>query len=199
MDCALARCSGALSIKPFESSRPAADAGPMQIESSKAGLSSCGRAARQSAKDNRTRRRVGRSAKRMLTERVEKLLEGISSVAKRRGAERAETRDGFEFEKVVSCGSGDWRWRTKLYLGSCEPFDDHHWSTTLGAAPKIGGAIGGGGVWLGGRFLRCAEQMKAKGQERGTSAVGQKTKVSDAYEALRKQMQQKAAQEFIER
>ena len=171
----------------------------MQIESSKAGLSSCGRAARQSAKDNRTRRRVGRSAKRMLTERVEKLLEGISSVAKRRGAERAETRDGFEFEKVVSCGSGDWRWRTKLYLGSCEPFDDHHWSTTLGAAPKIGGAIGGGGVWLGGRFLRCAEQMKAKGQERGTSAVGQKTKVSDAYEALRKQMQQKAAQEFIER
>ena len=82
----------------------------------------------------------------MLTERVEKLLEGISSAAKRSGTERAETRDGFEFAKVVSCGSGDCRWRTKLYLGSSEPFDDLHWTTALGAAPKIGGVIGGGGV-----------------------------------------------------
>jgi hypothetical protein len=89
----------------------------------------------------------------MLTERVEKLFEGISSAAKRSGAERDETRDGFEFERVVSWGSGDCRWRTKLYLGSCEPFDGHHWSATLGAAPKIGGAISGGGVWLGRRFL----------------------------------------------
>ena len=135
----------------------------------------------------------------MLTERVEELVEGISSAAERRRAERAETRDGFEFEKVVSCGSGDYWWRTKLHLGSCEPFDDLHWSTTLGAAPKIGGGIGGGGVWLGRRSLRCAEPVKAKWQESGTSAVGQKAKVSDAYEALRKQMQQEAAQELIKR
>ena len=120
----------------------------------------------------------------MLTERVEKLLEGISSAAKRRRAERAETRDGFEFEKVVSCGSGDCRWRTKLHLGSCEPFDDHHWSTTLGAAPKIGGAIGGGGVWLGRRFLRCAEQVKAKRQKSGTFPVGQEAEVTDAHETF---------------
>src|SRR5260370_7186291 len=109
MDWALGRCCGAVPIKPFESSRPAADAGPMQIESSKAGLSSCGRVVRQSAKDNPTRRRVGRSAKRMLTGRVEKLVEGIFSAAKRRGAVRAEARDGSEFEKVVSGGRGDSR------------------------------------------------------------------------------------------
>jgi hypothetical protein len=162
-------------------------------------LRSCGRAVGRGSRDNSTRGRVGRTARRMLTEGVEKVVEGISSAAKRRGAERAETRDGFEFEKVASCGSGDCRWRTKLHLGSCEPFDDLHWSTTLGAAPGIGGAIGGGGIWLGRRILRCAEQVKAKRQERGTSAVGQEAKVSDAHEALRKQMQQEAAQEFVER
>src|SRR5260370_31692989 len=99
MDCALARCSGALPIKPFESSRPAADAGPMQIESSKAGLSSCGRVVRQSAKDNPTRRRVGRSAKRMLTGRVEKSVGGIAAAAKRAGGEREVSADGVEVEK----------------------------------------------------------------------------------------------------
>jgi hypothetical protein len=108
----------------------------MQIEWSEGAVSSCGRAVRQSAKDNPTRRRVGRSAKRMLTERVEKLLKGISSAAKCSGTERAETRDGFEFEKVVSCGSGDCRWRTKLYLGSCEPFDDHHLVHHTGGSAK---------------------------------------------------------------
>src|SRR5208283_5339862 len=108
---------------------------------------------RRSAEDNPTRRRVGCSGKRLLTEDVEKLVEGISSAAKRRGAERAGTRNGFELERIVSCSSGDRRWRTKLYLGSRKSFDDLHRSITLGAAPKIAGAIGGG-VWLGRRF--CA-------------------------------------------
>ena len=102
----------------------------------------CGR----SAKDSPTRRRVGRNAKRMLTECVEKLLEGFSSAAKHRGPERAETRDAFEFEKAVSCGSSDRRWRTKLHLGSRKSLNDLHWSITLGAAPRIAGAIGGGDV-----------------------------------------------------
>ena len=34
------------------------------------------------------------------------------------GAERAETRERFELEKVVSWLSGDHRWRTKLHVGS---------------------------------------------------------------------------------
>src|SRR5271165_850616 len=49
---ARARCSGALSIKPFESSRPAADAGPMGIEWSERAVESCGQAVRRRAKDN---------------------------------------------------------------------------------------------------------------------------------------------------
>ena len=113
----------------------AADAGPMQIEWSERAVLSCRRAVRRSAEDNPTRRRVGRSAKRLPTEGVEKLVEGISSSAKRTGTERAETRDGFELERIVSCGSGDRRWRTKLHLGGRKSFDDLHRSITLGAAP----------------------------------------------------------------
>jgi len=67
----------------------------------------------------------------LLTEGVEKLVEGISSAANRRGTERAETREEFELERVVSCGLGDHRWRTKLRLGGREPFDDLHWAITL--------------------------------------------------------------------
>src|SRR5713226_1254365 len=158
----------------------------MQIEWSETALWSCGRAVRRSAKDNATRGRVCRSAKRLLTERVEKLEDEIFSAARHREAERAKTREGFELERVVSCGSGDRWWRTKLHLGGREPFDDLHRSTTVGAAPKISGAISGGDVLLGWRFLRRAEQVKAKRQECGASAVGQKAKVSDAHKTLRK-------------
>ena len=53
-----------------------------------------------------------------------------------------ETREKFELEKVVSWGNGDHRWRTKLHLGSGEPLNDDHWSSTLGAEPKITGVLG---------------------------------------------------------
>jgi hypothetical protein len=51
--------------------------------------------------------------------------------------ERAETREDFELERVVSCRGCEWRGRTKLDFGSGEPFDDLHRSTTLRAAPKV--------------------------------------------------------------
>jgi hypothetical protein len=42
-------------------------------------------------------------------------------------------------------------------------------------------------------YVRCqAEQLKAKRQERGTPPVGQEAEVSDAHEAIRKQVQQEA-------
>ena len=41
--------------------------------------------------------------------------------------------------------------------------------------------------------------MKAKWQERGAPAVGEESEVANAHEAFRKQVQQEAAQEFIER
>ena len=59
------------------------------------------------------------------------------SETRRKGTEHADACEGFEFERVVSCGSGD-RWRrTKLDFGRGEPHDDYHRSATLGAAPKI--------------------------------------------------------------
>jgi hypothetical protein len=44
-----------------------------------------------------------------------------------------------------------------------------------------------------------AEQLKAKWQGGGTSAIGQEAEVSDAHESFGEQMQQEAAQEFIDR
>ena len=49
------------------------------------------------------------------------------------------------------------------------------------------------------RFLRCAEQVKAKRQERGAPPVGEEAEVPNAHETFRKQVQQEPAQEFIER
>jgi hypothetical protein len=43
-----------------------------------------------------------------------------------------------------------------------------------------------------------AEQLKAKWQGGGTSAIGQEAEVTDAHETLGQQMQQEAAQELID-
>jgi hypothetical protein len=126
---------------------------------------------------------------------LRKLEEEICFAARRRGTEHAETREGFELEKVVSCGNGE-RWRTKLHFYSREPFDDHHRSTTHGAAPEI---VRARDVLMDLRFRWCAEQLKTKRQESGASPVGQETEVADAHEAFGKQVQQEAAQEVIER
>src|SRR5258708_19502022 len=91
--------------------------------------------------------------------------EGIGLTARHRDAQRLEGRRVFELERVVSCRNAD-RWRrTKLDFGSGEPFDDLHWSTAFGAAPKIGTIFGGRGVLFGLRLWCGAEQAKAKWQE----------------------------------
>ena len=48
-------------------------------------------------------------------------------------------------------------------------------------------------------LLRRAEQVKTKRQECGASAIGEESEVADAHEAFRKHVQEKAAQEFIDR
>ena len=102
----------------------------------------------------------------------------------------------FELENVVSCRSREHRWRTKLDFSSGESFDDRHRPTTLGARPKIA-RTGGGGRLLG---LRCrTEQLETKWQVGGTFAIGQEAEVSDAHEPFGEQMQQEAAQKFIDR
>ncbi len=100
-----------------------------------------------------------------------------------------KARRVFELERVVSCRSADPWWRTKLNFGSGEPFDDLHRSTAFRAAPKIGRIFGGRSVLFGLRLLCRTQQLKAKRQERGASAVGQKAEITDAHEALWKDMQ----------
>ncbi len=68
---------------------------------------------------------------------LSRLEEEICSAVRRRGTEHVETGEGLELERVVSCSSSDQRWRPELDVRSGEPLDDHHRSTTLGAAPKV--------------------------------------------------------------
>ena len=84
----------------------------------------------------------------------ERVEEEIGSRAGRRNWERAETRERFEFERDVSCCSGDWWWSTKLDFRGGEPFDDPHGPSALGTAIKIKSVFGGGSVLFGKRFWR---------------------------------------------
>ena len=106
-----------------------------------------------------------------------------------RDTERVEARGVFALKRVASCGSGDRRWSPKLEFGSSEPFDDSHRSTAFGTAPRLRGVFGAGSMWFGLWLLCRAEQVKAKWQERGAFAVGQKAEMPDAYEAFRKDAQ----------
>ena len=49
--------------------------------------------------------------------------EEIGLAMRRRVTDRGEARGVLLLRRAVSYGSGDHRWRTKLYLGSGEPFD----------------------------------------------------------------------------
>src|SRR5713101_1366339 len=154
---ARARCVRALSIQRLEGCRPAADAGPMQIQWWEGAVSSSAEAVLQSATRDCMSREAGCLRKRIVKSVVEELEKEIRSAASHRGTERVETR--FRMERVASCRSLDHRWRTKLDFGRDESFDDHHRPTTLGARPKIA-RTGRGDLLLG---LRCrSEQLEAK-------------------------------------
>ena len=84
---------------------------------------------------------------------VEEAEEEICSLARHRGTERAEAREGFELERVVSCRSSDHWGRTELNLGNRKPFDDLHRAAAFRAAPKAGRVFGGGSVLFGLRLL----------------------------------------------
>ncbi len=120
---------------------------------------------------------------------LKKLEERIDWATRHSGTGRPEGCRVFELERVVSCRSADLWWRTKLDFSSGEPFDDLHRSTAFGAAPKIGTIFGGRGMLFGLRLLCRTKQLKAKRQERGAFAVGQKAEVTDAHKALRKDVQ----------
>jgi hypothetical protein len=80
---------------------------------------------------------------------VEEACRQICLVERQRGTESVETRRVFVLGRVVSCRSADLWWRTKLDLGSGEPFDDLHRSATPGTAIKICSVFVRGGVFFG--------------------------------------------------
>jgi hypothetical protein len=104
-----------------------------------------------------------------ISSRVRKPEGETCSAIRRRATDRGEARRIFLLWRVVSCGDAALRWRTKLHLGSGEPLEDHHRSSTLGAEPKITGVLGAWRVLLCGR--RRGERLKASRQESGTSPV----------------------------
>ena len=113
----------------------------------------------------------------------------IGEAESQRDRERAKARGVFALERVVSYGSGEGRWRTKLEFGSGEPLDDSHRSAALGAVPSLRRLFHAGSMWSG-LWLWCrAEQVKAKWQELGAFAVGQETEVTNAHEAFRKDVE----------
>jgi hypothetical protein len=168
----------------------------MEIEWSEGPASRCLGTVWRSTADDSTRSEAGYCGKMLRRSCVGKPEEEICSAIRRRATDRGEARRVLLLRRVVSCGSAALRWRTKLHLGSGEPLDDHHRSSTLGAWPKITGVLGAWRVSLCGG--RRAERLKAKRQESGTSPVGQEAEVADAHEAIRKQVQQEATEEFIE-
>jgi hypothetical protein len=100
---------------------------------------------------------------------------------------------------VVSCGdSGEGGWRTELELGGGKSLDDHHGAATLGTEPERSGFFGRGCLWLGLRLNHC-EGLPAKWQESGPPPVGEKAKMANADETFGEHVQQKAAQELVER
>jgi len=162
----------ARSIKPFGRSRPAADAGPMQIQWWEgAALIRAETVLRGRAHDT-VRAEIGYDEKGPQRRWSKMPEEGIGLTARHRDAQRLEGRRVFELERVVSCRNADRWWRTKLDFGSGEPFDDLHWSTAFRAAPKSGTIFGGRGVLFGLRLLLRTQRLQAKRQERGAFAVG---------------------------
>jgi len=92
---------------------------------------------------------------------LKKVEEGIDWATRHSGTGRPGGCRVFELERVVSCRSADLWWRTKLEFGSGEPFDDLHWSSTLGTAIKIGNVFGVGSVFFAKRFLCHTQQLEA--------------------------------------
>ena len=125
--------------------------------------------------------------------------EAICPVSRQRDPERAKAREVFGLERAVSCRRTALGRRAKLDFRRGEPLDDLHRSTAVRAAVKVGGVFGGASVLFVRRLLCRSQELEAQREELSASSGGQEAIVSDTHEALRKQVQQKAAQELADR
>ena len=131
--------------------------------------------------------------------RLKRRKGAICPGSRQRDAERAEARGVVGLERSVSCCGAAPGWRAKLDFRSGEPLDDLHRSTAVRAAVKVGGVFGGASMLFMRRLLCRSQELKAKREELSASSGGQEAEVPDTHEALRKQVQQKAAQELTDR
>ena len=88
--------------------------------------------------------------------------EGSNPTARQRGANRAEAREEFELERVISCCSREQRRRTELDFGSRKLLDDLHRTTALGTAPKTKRVFSGGNVLFGLRLWGRSRDGESK-------------------------------------
>ena len=99
-----------------------------------------------------------------------------------------------EMRKIGSLLLTGPRWRTHSELNVAETFTHDHWAATVGATP--GRACG----WLW-RFLghiRWRQQPTAQRQQSPASPVCKQPEVSNPHEAGRQDMEQEAAEEFVD-
>ena len=121
----------------------------MQVEWSGGVAWRCAGVVRRSTTADTMGRKVGYDERMLWRECLKKPEEEIWSAISQEATDRAETREGFELERVASCRSREHRWRTKLDFSSGESFDDNHRPTTLGAAPEIARVVGARPVLFG--------------------------------------------------
>ena len=128
---------------------------------------------RQNATDDMVRGIAVGEAILLITDDREEREKEIYRTRRRRRTEGAATPKTFVISIVVSCGSRDRkRWRTGLHFGGSESFDDHHWATALGTAPKIVRTIGDGRFLFGLRPWSRRKQLKAERQGSSATAIG---------------------------
>jgi hypothetical protein len=137
-----AGCSARVRYSRLNEAARAADAGPMEIECRKGLASGCAETVRRSTADDTARPESAFLEKILQSEPLRKPKEQICPAVGRTTTDRGEARRILLMKRVVSCGSSDQRWRTKLHFGRRESFDDHHRSSTVGAEPKISEVLG---------------------------------------------------------
>jgi hypothetical protein len=121
----------------------------MQIQLGEGTVLRCVEAVLQSTTHHTARPEIGYGEKVSRYLGLKRLPERSCLAVRQRDRGCGEARGVFALERVVSCSRVEPRWRTELDLGSGEPFDDLHWSSTLGTAIKIRSVLGGGSVFFG--------------------------------------------------
>jgi hypothetical protein len=131
----------------------------------------------------------------VMTRRVKLRVVRGQDTSRRGAAKHAKFRNGIG---TSCCSHRQLGWGAELDLSSCESFDDYHGTAALGTDPRGVHVLGGGCCCSGLRWCGV-ECCQAERQKLSSAATGEETKVANADETFRQQMQQEATQELIER